>query len=273
MDAGRTEEARRLLEVHLEDEPQDVEARRQLVRVLGYRGDLGAAAREAARLAVLLGDQDPTPWIELGYAYELAHRYEEALSFFDRGAAVAPTDPRGPRAGGMRAARWGELEWAAPRLEDALRRDPEDATAWHALGLIRVHQGRYMEARRAYEQGLRLAPRAPEHRVGLASLALRLDQPEDALEQYDALAALRPKDGDVQLGRAYVLWRLGRDGEARRALERAQALGADRAVREKLTRAMNAGDVRGTPTSGAEPANDGDRADNRAGSAGPVSSP
>ena len=273
VDAGRTEEAQRLLEEHLEHAPDDVEARRQLVRVLGHRGDLGAAEREAARLAARLGERDPTPWIELGHAYELAHRYDEALAFFDRGAAVAPQDPRGPRAGGLRAARWGELEWAAPRLEEALRRDPEDATTWHALGLVRVHQGRYMEAKGAYERGLRIAPHAPEHRVGLATLALRLDQPDEALAQYDALVALRPKDGDVQLGRAYALWRLGRRAEARHALERARALGANPAVREKLARVMNSGDVREGPTSGAEPAGEGDRAGNRVDSAGSVSSP
>lgn len=253
MDAGRTEEAVRLLRDHLRSEPDDVEARRQLVRVLGHRGQLGAAEREATRLEGLLGRRDPTPWLELGHAYELSHRYEEALALFDRASQVAPADPRGPRTGGLRAARWGEIEWAAPRLEEALRRAPEDASTWHALALVRVHQGRYMEAKSAYQRGLRLAPKAPEHHVGLATLALRLDQPAEALEHYDALAALRPDDGDAQLGRAYSLWRLGRGDEARRAVGRARALGADPEVSERLHRIITSGEVRPLPTSGAGP--------------------
>ena len=65
-----------------------------------------------------------------------------------------------------------------------------------------------------------------------------------------------------------------REGEAQAiAVERARALGANPAVREKLARVMNSGDVREGPTSGAEPAGEGDRAGNRVDSAGSVSSP
>lgn len=252
MKAGREAEAVALLRQRLADEPADVEARRQLVRVLGATGDLGAAEREAAELAAHLGEHDPTPWLELGHAYELAHRYEEALAFYDRAAETAPRDARGPRTGGMRAARWGELDWAAPRLEEAVRRDPLHAPTWHALGLVRVHQGRYVEARHAYLEGLRLAPEAPEHRVGLATLALQENRPAEALEHYDALAARRPDDGDVQLGRAYALSLLGRRREARLALERARALGAAPEVATRLAAHIERHDVvRDPPTSGA----------------------
>lgn len=250
LDAGRAEAAQELLQEHLRHEPDDTDARRQLVRVLGFRGDLGGAEREAAVLAGQLGAGDPMPWLELGHAYELAHRFEEALAFYDRAAAVAPRDPRGPRVGGTRAARWGEVDWAAPRLEEAVRRDPADAGAWHVLGLVRVHQGRYEEARRAYLRGLEASPTSREHRVGLATLALRQGRPGEALQHYDALAAQWPEHGDVQLGRAYALWRLGRIREARAAVDRAKVLGATPGVTSKLELALRRAEtVRDLPTS------------------------
>ena len=56
-----------------------------------------------------MGDRDPIPRIELGHAYELRHEYEKALEMYDRAAEVAKADPRGPREGGMRAARGARL--------------------------------------------------------------------------------------------------------------------------------------------------------------------
>ena len=49
--------------------------------------------------------------------------HEKALAMYDHASDVAPNDPRGPREGGMRAAHWGEVEWARPRLEETLGRD------------------------------------------------------------------------------------------------------------------------------------------------------
>ena len=116
------------------------------------------AEHEAGELAARLPSDSPIPWLELGHALEIVHRFDEALSLYDRAAAVAPRDPSGPRTGGLRAAHWGELDLAAPRLEEALRRNPGDAVVWHVLGLVRVHLGDLAGARTAYESGLRADP-------------------------------------------------------------------------------------------------------------------
>lgn len=227
VDRGRTEEAVALLREHLAREPGDVEARRMLTRVLGFGGDLAAAAREAELLAARLGPGDPTPWLELGAAYELSHRFEEALALYDRAALEAPSDPRGPRTAGLRAARWGEAELAEPRLREALRRDPRHGGTWHALGLVLLSRGDVAAARDAYRRGLQADPGALENRLGLATVALLAGDHAAALEQYDAIARARPRFADAELGRAYALTRLGRLQEARRALDAAARAGAD----------------------------------------------
>ena len=118
----READALTILREQLRAHPDDLASRRLLVRVLALTGDLGGAGREVSVLVQLMGDRDPIPWLELGHADESRHEYEKALEMYDRAAEVAKADPRGPREGGMRAARWGEVGWSRPRLEEAVKR-------------------------------------------------------------------------------------------------------------------------------------------------------
>jgi tetratricopeptide (TPR) repeat protein len=222
----REEEAVATLRSDLMAHPDDVPARRLLVRLLGFTGDMPGARRETEELARRLGAGDPTPYVELGHALELAHRYDEALDAYDEAASAAPGSPAGPREGGLRTARWGEAEAARPRLEEAVRRGANDAETWHALGLVRLHLGDYDAAAEAYRAGIAADPRAPESWLGLASVAVTRGDAAGALDAYDHVLALRPRFAAAELGRAWALAKLGRREEAARALDRAEALGA-----------------------------------------------
>lgn len=230
----------------LDDEPSAQGPRRLLIRLLGLRGKLGPAREQAEHWAE---DQprSPAPWIELGRAFELAHRYDQALFYYDRAAAVAPSDPAGPRTGGLRAAEWGEVREAQPRLVEALRRDARDGRVWHALGLVRSHLGDVRGAREAYRAGLKADPHALENRIGLATVAWLLEEPAEALAEYDKVVSERPGFADAHLGRSWALIRLGRYEEAARALERAERLGANAAVvarQRALLNELSSGGVR-----------------------------
>jgi tetratricopeptide (TPR) repeat protein len=223
----READAIRVLRDELERHPEDIKSRRLLVRVLALTGDLGAARREVEVLSQQLGSTDPLPYIELGHAYELAHDYEKALQMYDYAGEMAPKDARGPRAGGMRAAHWGEVEWARPRLEEAVRRGANDAEAWHALGLLRIHAGELDGAEKAYRAGLAVDSKAAECHLGLATVAVLRGNAAGALFEYDAIIAERPRFAPAHLGRAWALGRLGRKGEAREALATAEKLGGE----------------------------------------------
>lgn len=241
---GQHEEAARLLRGYLAKNPAALPERRLLVRVEASRGQLGAAQEQVAQLERQLGPKSPIPLVELGHALELAHRFDEALAAYDAAARQAPADPLGPLTGGLRAARWGELELAAPRLQEAVRRGPKNPTAWHALGLVQLSRGELVAAEGAYRAGLLADPRALENRVGLATLALTRGDLAAALLQYDAIVASRPSFADAQLGRSFTLMGLGRFEDARHALDRAARLGASPAVvarqRRELARRTSA---------------------------------
>jgi tetratricopeptide (TPR) repeat protein len=223
---GRSDEAARELQAQLAKHPAAVPERRLLIRIYASMGELGHAQDQAEALAKVLGPASPIPWIELGYALELTHRYDEALEQYDHAADSAPRDPLGPLTGGLRAARWGEVELAEPRLAEALRRDPRNAEAWHALGLVRARRGDLDGAAIAYRSGLRADPRAIEDHLGLATIALLRDDAAAALREYDVIVSARPKFADAQLGRSWALLKLGRLDDAQRALDCARELGA-----------------------------------------------
>lgn len=233
MRMGRTDEAKALLEADLKEHPDDLTARKLLVRVEGFRGDLDAARTQVDELSKRLPEGDPTPWIELGHAYELAHRFEEALAAYDEAASRAPTSPAGPREGGMRAARWGEADAAQPRLEEAIRRGANDSETYHTLGLVRLHRKDYDGAMEAYQKGIAVNPQDDTNVLGLASVAVARGDAAGALAAYDRLLAKNPRWASGELGRAWALAKLGRTKEALAALDRAEELGAAKAFVDK----------------------------------------
>jgi Flp pilus assembly protein TadD len=238
IDKGRTEEASALLLSYLEKHPDAVSERRLLIRIEASRGQLGRAQAQVALLEKQLGPHSPVPLVELGHALEMAHRYDEALAAYDQASERAPRDPLGPLTGGLRAARWGELELAEPRLREAVRRGPKDPAAWHALGLVQLSQGNLVGAEQAYRSGLLADPGALENRVGLATLALSRGDLAAALVQYDAIAQRRPHLPDAQLGRSFALMGLGRFDDASRALDEAERLGGDPRIVSAQRRAL-----------------------------------
>jgi Flp pilus assembly protein TadD len=228
----RENEAIATLRVHLEKHPDDIPARRLYVRVLAFGGDLEGAKREVDELQKRMPD-DPVPWIELGHAFELSHRFEEALAAYDTAASVAPSSPAGPREGGMRCARWGEPDEALSRLEEAVKRGAHDAEIFHALGLVRLNLRDFEGAEEAYKQGLAADPKSHENLLGLATVAVVKDDPAAALAAYDRLLAAKPSFAPAELGRAWALAKLGKRDDAKRALDHAEELGAPRANVDK----------------------------------------
>jgi Flp pilus assembly protein TadD len=233
-------EALALLREHLAKHPDDVPARRLYVRVLAFSGDIEAARREVAELEKLMPN-DPVPWIELGHAFELGHRFDEALAAYDTAASVAPGSPAGPREGGMRAARWGEAEEAQGRLEEAVRRGARDAETFHVLGLVRLNLHDPDGAEHAYREGLAADPKSMENMLGLATVAVVRGDAASALAAYDAIVATKPAYAAAQLGRAWALAKLGRRTEAERALDRATELGAPASNVDRQRQAIRAG--------------------------------
>jgi CheY-like chemotaxis protein len=132
--------------------------------------DAGVAPPDAGTLAVAAPDADvPKDAIEATLAKAraqlVAGNYRGAVKLFREAHKLNPAD-REIRAGlGISLVMTDQgYKEALPYLQDAVEDDPNNPSAWLALGLAYYNLGRPKDARGAFEQFLKLKPDGPEAR-------------------------------------------------------------------------------------------------------------
>lgn len=297
---------RRLTEVR----PDYIEAWFQYARAQAAAGDPGGA-RESFRRAVELDAEHKVPvvWIGLGelelreqryaaaldvandiqrhfpgnvYGYDIeaaAHRglgeAEKALAAAEQALQVESTSNRmNAYANALAVA--GQSGRAITVLQDWLKTNANDGSAWATLGLLQQQRGREQEAVDAYEQALKhvqgnavlynnlawlYLERNGERAIEMASKAYEMAPSRAEIvdtygwvlfkngRQREGLAALQqaliiaPRNAEIALHTAQALHELQRDAEARPLLERVVREHPD-SVHEKLARTL-LGQLRG----------------------------
>jgi len=100
---------------------------------------------------------------------------------------------------------WGEVHEAERHLVVAVDANPDDAGAWHDLGLVRHAHGDHANGIVALERARSLRPKDPRPRIALAALRWKIGDKAGAKVEYQALLAL-----DLpEKVRAKVEWALG----------------------------------------------------------------
>lgn len=130
---------------------------------------------------------------------EEAHRILDRAALGDHGASL--------RLRGMLLRRHGQLDAAAPLLEEAVALDPEDAEAWSELARLRLARADFAGARSAAEAGLALAPSdaSLESIVQVASLEL----PDEAARREAVEALGEPGRDPAALRETLLLYQRG----------------------------------------------------------------
>ena len=136
---------------------------------------------------------DPSPYLELGHALELTHSYDEALEAYDKAAAIAPASPDGPREGGMRSARWGELEEAARASKRPWSGAPATLKPGTCSASCACISMTTMAPSQAYRSGAAADPKDAECWLGLATVGVVRGDPKLALDAYDQVLARSPR--------------------------------------------------------------------------------
>lgn len=128
-------------------------------------------------------------------------------------ASAAATSGREPSPTGSRetdaaldAIRRGDLDAAEHLAEGLLKRDPEQAGACHALGLVRQRQGRLPDARDLFARAVSGAPGNTVYLSNLATILAELGQTDAAIARFREVIALRPDypTAHANLALAYV---------------------------------------------------------------------
>ena len=188
---GQLRAAEAALREALRLQPDHVEARLLLARVLQQQGQLREALgqyRQALHRAT--GTLRAAAWLQLGHAYR----------------------------------ELGRLDSAAIGFQEALRRDSTLAEAWDGLRQVHELEGRLPEALEAARRAQQQAPDDPDYRLALGTLLVRMGDPDEAITWLEGVLAARPWHAvaHYHLGRALLA--RGDTAAGRRHLDRAEQL-------------------------------------------------
>jgi tetratricopeptide (TPR) repeat protein len=178
----------------------------------------------AYQQALQLDPQFAYPWHGLGVVYTALRRYDEAITAFRQALQLDPQFAYPWHGLGVVYTALRRYDEAITAFRQALQLDPQFAYPWHGLGVVYTALRRYDEAITAFRQALQLDPQFayPWHGLGLVyTLQGELEQ---ALQAWQKAVELAPTKGSCHASLASVLRRLGREEEARRAIETARPL-------------------------------------------------
>lgn len=121
----------------------------------------------------------------------------------------------------------GHLAQAEELYKKVLASSPEQADAWHLLGVLAYQCGKHQEALQLINRAIAIQPEQAVFYSSLGNVLRALNQTEDALSNYDRAIALNSRYAEAYSNRGSALQDLARYEEALGSYDRAIALKPD----------------------------------------------
>ncbi len=233
------------LRARVRQDGADLDARRELARLLSALGRHDAARAELDAL-VALAPQAPGVHVERARAEQAAGDVDAAAAALERARALAPASATIRALLAHVTYHAGDPAAALSHVEDALRLGPDDADAHLLHGFLLGEMGRPEEGDAARARAVALNPALGRADANLA-LAPLAGAPARAPEP--SAATGEPPEAHLVLGAAFR--HKGYHDEALREYRRAAALGAPEAVIARATGALHL--LRGAPVDACAP--------------------
>src|SRR6266566_1702352 len=162
--------------------------------------------------------EDSKTWQE---SVDHLKRYEEALVAYDQAIRLDPNLASAYNTKGVVLLILQRYEEALATFEQTIRLDPSLAYAYNNKGVALRNLQRYEEALAAYEQAIRLDPTGAAAYNGKGGALSKLQRYEEALAAYEQAIRLDPNDASAYNGKGLALADLQRYEEALVAYEQA----------------------------------------------------
>jgi tetratricopeptide (TPR) repeat protein len=275
-DAGYWGDAAQAYDEYLALRPDDMAARRDRARVLGYTGTRLEEGLREMKWYISRFPKDPVGYfnlaqftwretpeesleqlataIRLDPNFASAHvarawllnrlgRAEEAVPHLEAALKIAPKDVRTLDLAGQVYLELDQPGKAEKFLREALSVSPEDHEALLKLGRALMALERDEEAREVMEKYRRVRPRRyrdPRKEPGMIELATlpEAERRRREIERFRAMAASRPDDPKLQLHLAELILADGRTEEARKEFLTLLELNAEAELIEQAGRAL-----------------------------------
>jgi Flp pilus assembly protein TadD len=161
--------------------------------------------------------------LENAIAHHQAGRLEEAAESYRQVLAVAPDQARAWHLLGLVARQWGELDLAVQYIGRAVELAPDYAEAHCNLGDSWQQCGDWVRAEECFRRAVDLKPEFVEAHYNLGNALELVGRLEEAVESYRRALALRPQFANAQNNLGHALYRQAQFDEAgecfRRAIE------------------------------------------------------
>jgi len=133
-------------------------------------------------------------------ALDQLQRPKEAIQVLREAQRLQPTFPMlQNNLGYMLLENGGDLQEARQLIEAAMKQDPKNGSTVDSWGWVLYKQGHYQEAEAALRKAVELTPFSPEIRKHLGEVLLKLDRPQEALDQWErALAFAFPLRDELE---------------------------------------------------------------------------
>ncbi len=164
---------------------------------LARAGD-AAAAIEALKEADRLEPNRPGTLVALGTALTARRLYSEAAKALTSALSLAPESLEALSGLAEAEAGAGELKQAEAHAGQALERAPADATANLAMGMVRMQQERYEEARAAFTRSLDANPDSAKTHYQSSLACARLHD-EAAAQEHLSVYRRKTEEGESRL--------------------------------------------------------------------------
>jgi tetratricopeptide (TPR) repeat protein/S1-C subfamily serine protease len=184
------------------DNPDFDEAWRQLGDCYFYLRQY-TDARKALEKAIALKPDDFISYVWLGTVLREAGSYRHAIEYYDRAIKIKPR----PLLYVLRGMTRRTIEDGQKALDDvnqAIRLQPDLATAYHLRGWVYSDLENYTAAIADLNEALRLQPDSGEIYAAFGSIYAKMNFPPGFKEKYDKALSLEPDNGDRYAERGWA---------------------------------------------------------------------
>ena len=203
------------------DQPDALDA---LGKALLWAGKPGEAARSFEALARVAPGL-PEAWFRLGLARCAAGERADALKALDRALKLNPRLAPAWAERGVALRESGRNAEALDSLDRALKLNRKDANTWYNRGVTLSRMGRPTAAVACLKQCLDLDRGHYDAWIALGVEELARNRTDDALRAFRRATRVAPKRWEAFHNLGLLCRHLGREGQARRALDEAKRLG------------------------------------------------
>lgn len=194
--SGQLLEAERDLRIRINNRPEDLGLRNQLVELFLSRGDLDAAFTESKRI-LKSDERNVIAMIHLATYYQRQKKYELAMMVLDNALQIAPAEASVHHARSVVYLALGQKAPALESLKKATEARPDFPEAQNNLGVLLIEAQDYYAAALALEKAVKSSPDFVQARLNLGNAYRGARDYKKALEQYELAFRLGQNNPDT----------------------------------------------------------------------------